>query len=306
MLTEPIRMPKLPRFLDRWLQDPPPHWVVEFSAAGIVRATTAEPFEMRSALLPENALEPSPVDANFRNLGQIQEAFRTLPMALPNGRPPQCALVLPDYSARVSVLDFDEFPASTDEQEPLVRFRLRKIVPYDLDSAQLSFQAQRLANGSFAVVTAVCPIPVLAEYETLLRQDRCHPGLVTSSTLALLPLMPSEGISVLAKQSGHVVTVAVCQGSTLRMVRTVEMIEVSWDEVLGLLHPTFAMVEDTMGEAPSSLMLCGFDADTEALTEALHKEFKVPVAPLQSPLGKPTALNAGVLGYLHGIREAVA
>lgn len=306
MLTKPLRMPKLPRFLDRWLEDPPPHWAVEFSAQGIVRASTSEPIDLRGQPLPAGALAPSPVDANFRNLDQIQEALRALPLALPQGRDPQCALILPDYSVRVSVLDFEEFPSSREEQEPLVRFRLRKIVPYDLDSARLSFQPMPAPGGGFAVVAAVCPIHVFAEYESLMRQQRCHPGLVTSSTLAALPLVPTEGVSVLAKRSGNVATVAVCQESALRMVRTVEMLELSWEELLGLLHPTFAMAEDTLGARVDRLWLCGFEEDSSSLAEALHKEFGVPAAPLASRFGTPTALNAGVLGYVQGIQELAA
>lgn len=306
MLTKPLEMPKLPRFLECWLADPPPQWVVEFSGEGIVRAGTAEPIDLRVQPLPSGALTPSPVDANFQNHDQIQEALRTICPTSVSGREPQCALVLPDYSVRVSVLDFEDFPSAQEEQEPLVRFRLRKVVPYDLDSAKLSFSASRTQNGAFAVVAAVCPIHILAEYESLMRQHRCHAGLVTSSTLAALPLVPQEGISVLAKQSGNVTTVAVCQGGSLRMVRTVEMIEVNWEELLGLLHPTFAMVEDNLEARADKLWICGFRDPMDAMVESLHHEFGVPVAPLISRFGAPTALSAGALGYAQGILEVSA
>jgi type IV pilus assembly protein PilM len=306
MLTKQLTMPQLPRFLERWLTDPPPQWVVAFSGQGIVRAATTEPLDLRVEPLPAGALVPSPVDANFRDHEQIQKALRAILPASSSGRDTPCAMVLPDYSVRVSVLDFDEFPASHEEQEPLVRFRLRKVVPYDLDSAKLSFHAKRLKTGAFAVVAAVCPIHILAEYETLMRQQRCHAGMVTSSTLAAISLVPPDGISVLAKQSGNVTTVAVCQEGTVRMVRTVEMFEVSWNELLGLLHPTFATVEDNLGSRVDRLWICGFQDSPDAMVESLQQEFGVPVAPLTSRFGTPTALTTGTLGYVQGILEVSA
>lgn len=302
MLTQNLPMP---RFLDRWLQDPPPQWVVEFSGEGIVCASTGEPPEPQWQPLPANSLVPSPIESNFRDYDEIAKSVAALPMARAQGRDPQCALILPDYSVRVSVLDFEEFPSTPDEQDPLVRFRLRKIVPYDLESARLSFQVMPAAEGGFAVVASICPIHVLAEYESVLRQIRCHSGFVTSSALAALSLIPDDGISVLAKWSGNVATVAVCQQGSLRLFRTVETVALSWEELLSLLHPTFAMVEDKLLSKVGRLYLCGIDADSGELASALGKEFEIPVEPLTSPYGAPTATNAGAYGYLHGVKELV-
>ncbi len=303
MLTQALQMPRLPRMLERWLQDPPPQWVLEFSAQGILYASTGEPPLPRWQPLPAGVLAPSPVESNFKNYDAALEALRAVPLSLPGGREPQCALVLPDYSVRVSVLDFEEFPARAEEQDPLVRFRLRKIVPYDLDSARLSFTSFPLPEGGFAVVAAMCPLHVLAEYESLLRQMGSHPGFVTSSALAALSLLPDDGISVMAKWSGKVATVAVLQRGILRLFRTVEMLALSWEELLGLLHPTLATVEDRLMTRADRLLVCGMDAESGDLMAALEREFGVPVAQLASPYGAPTAVNAGALGYLSGLRE---
>ncbi len=45
------------------------------------------------------------------------------------------ALILPDFSARISVLDFDQFPTDPKEQASLIRFRLKRSVPFDVESA---------------------------------------------------------------------------------------------------------------------------------------------------------------------------
>ena len=49
-------------------------------------------------------------------------------------------LVLPDTAVRVFVLDFDSLPASPAEAIPVLRFRLRKMVPFDVEHAGVSYQ----------------------------------------------------------------------------------------------------------------------------------------------------------------------
>ncbi len=52
------------------------------------------------------------------------------------------ALILPDFSARIAVLDFDNFPSDAKEQAALVRFRLKRSVPFDVESAAVSYWPQ--------------------------------------------------------------------------------------------------------------------------------------------------------------------
>ncbi len=47
--------------------------------------------------------------------------------------------MLPDNSVRIAVLDFDNLPDKEDERRPLINFRLRKSVPFDIDEAALSY-----------------------------------------------------------------------------------------------------------------------------------------------------------------------
>lgn len=316
MLTQPLRMPKLPAFLERGIADPPPAWVVEFSEAGIFRAATAAPADVRFEALPSGALVASPVENNVRDYEQVQQTLNSIPFheagrggTARGGREAQTAVLLPDYSVRTSILDFEDFPSRHEEREPLVRFRLRKIVPYDLETAHVAFQSfpKRNAEGAegsgVAVVATTCPLHILAEYETLLRQRRCHPGFISSSALAALSLLPADDVSLLAKLSGNVMTAAVTQKGILRLIRTVELLEVSWEELLGLLQPMLAMVEDQLGARAERLWLCGFREDAAALARGLEKEFGIPAAELTSRFGTPQAHNAGALGYIQGLGE---
>jgi type IV pilus assembly protein PilM len=210
----------------------------------------------------------------------------------------RAALILPDYAARVSVLDFDSFPSSPEEQLSLIRFRLKKTLPFDIDSAAVSYFAQRAEEGAaIEVVAVIVALEIIARYEALFRAMNFHVGEVTTSALAALQLCPplprADAVNVIAKLSEKSLTVMVIRGEILKLFRCVALEEVTEAEVLAVLHPTFSYVEDELAAPAEKLTLCGFAPD--ALAE-LRYEKNV----LRSNFGTPAAFNAGLLGYLEG------
>jgi len=277
--------------ITRLVKDPPPAYVFELSEAGIAYAQNGNTgFEP----LPEGALRASPLEDNLvRPEAPAQLLQRIAP---PNGarklRP--AALILPDYAARVSVLDFDSFPPTPEEQASLVRFRVKKTVPFDIDSAAVSYWAQPAGGSSKKIeVTAVTvAFEILARYEALLRNANFHPGEITTASLAALNLCHEDGVAVLAKLAGNVLTAAVMSGGRLKLFRCLMLEEASDEEILAILYPTFAYVEDELGQQVRKLIVCGFPHVPAGL--------KVDVEPLRSRFGTPSAFNAGLLGYLEG------
>jgi hypothetical protein len=109
-------------------------------------------------------------------------------------------------------------------------------------------------------------------------------------------LNPHPDISVIARLNGKALTVAVMTGAAIKLVRCVELPEVTADEILGVLLPTLAYVEDEMGSSPTRLLHCGFDNSSD-----WQSQLGVPVAQLQSRFGAPAQGNAGLFGYLQSI-----
>ncbi len=210
-------------------------------------------------------------------------------------------LILPDYCARVSVLEFDNFPPDPKEQLSLVRFRMKRSVPFDVESAAISYHSQTAKTGSKAidVVVVVAALEIVARYEAPFRAVGLHPGLVTTSLIAMAELIPHADISVVARLNGKALTVAVMNGASLKLVRCVELPEMTSDEILAVLLPTLAYVEDELGTRASRLLLCGFGNDND-----WQRELDVPVLPLQSSFGEPAQFNAGLLGYLQSMKAA--
>ena len=174
---------------------------------------------------------------------------------------------------------------------------MKKSVPFDVESAAVSYFPQSSkAGGAVDVIVVVAALEIVARYEAPFRAANLHPGLVTTSLIPLAELNPHADISVLARLNGKAITVAVMNGANLKLVRCVELPEANAEEILGVLLPTLAYVEDEMGSSPSRLLVCGFGSDTE-----WQSDLGVPVEPVQSKFGAPTQSNAGLLGYLQSV-----
>ena len=68
-------------------------------------------------------------------------------------------------AVRVLLLDFDELPAKAAEALPVVRFRLKKLLPFDADDAAVSYQVMATSKVGMQVLAVAMPREVLAEYE---------------------------------------------------------------------------------------------------------------------------------------------
>jgi type IV pilus assembly protein PilM len=283
------------------LKDPPPSYAFELSEAGIEFATVGSAPQFKFEPLDPGVISTSPVRENILQPDLLQARIQALAPA--NGhRKRRAALILPDYCARVTVLDFDAFPASHDEQLALVRFRMKKSVPFDVDSAIVSYHAQPSGAGKIEVVVAVMACEIIARYEAPFRQLGIQPGFITTSALAALNLLKPDKVTVMVKLSGRGLTVLVLDGSVVKLARCVEMEGTRFDEIESTLHPTFAYIEDELETKATRIVQCGLGAGERDFADRWQEEWNVSVEPLKSRYGAPGENNAGLLGYLESVR----
>ncbi len=276
------------------VKDPPPAYLFELSEAGLAYARGTETGFLR---FDPGSLLASPVEDNLLRADAIRAAIAAAAPANGSKKQRPAAVILPDYAARVAVLDFDSFPSAPEEQRSLVRFRFKKTIPFDIDSAALSYFVQPAAGRKkIDVLAVIVALEVIARYEALFRGAGFHPGWITTSTLAALHLYHGDGIAVLAKLCGRVLTVAVLSGEAIRLFRCVTLEESSEPEILGVLHPTFAYVEDELGAPVNRLILCGLPLE-------LGRKLNCEAEPLRSRFGLPGPCDAGLLGYLESIEN---
>ena len=284
------------------LQDPPPEFCFEISEQALAMARTRNAATMVVQNLPPGIVYASPVRDNILQPERFAAEVARLVPAANSRKRRTAALILPDYSARLSVLDFDSFPEKAEDQEALVRFRIRKSVPFDIESAAISYWRQNSPGGkSHEVIVAVTPLEIIARYEAPFRALGLQPGFITASPLAALELVPPDGISVVAKVNGRILTVLVSHLGVLKLVRSLELTELSLVEIAADLYPTFVYVEDNLHAVAARLLLCGFGDLESAAMEEFRAEMQLPVEPLHSRLGAVNGQNAGLLGYLQSL-----
>jgi Tfp pilus assembly PilM family ATPase len=110
-------------------------------SALVVAAHAVEP-------LPPGVVNPALNSANISDTRAVTEALRRVFERL-GVRPKRIALAIPDTVAKVSLLRFEKVPERARDLEELVRWQVRKAVPFRVEDAQLSFvPGMKAADGS--------------------------------------------------------------------------------------------------------------------------------------------------------------
>lgn len=285
------------------VQEPPPAMAFEISEAGITAARIGSRAELEFRPLKPGVLSVSPLKENVVDPDEFSLAVRALVAGQGPRKRKDVALILPDFSTRMAVLDFDEFPSDAKEQLSLIRFRLKRSVPFDVESAAVGYWTQAGPTKRCDVVVVLSPLEIVARYEAPFRACGMNPGFVTTSMLGALELTAESGLNVLAKITGRVLTVVVREKAIVKLVRCLEVASSELEDIAAVLLPTFVFVEDNLGKHAERLLLCGFGAQTEVAQRRFQAELDVPVEPVRSPLGIPGENNAGLLGYLRSIAK---
>jgi type IV pilus assembly protein PilM len=274
--------------IDRWLHAMPhPQLAVEIASGhvaaarwgkrrGHLEAAAVEP-------LPAGAVMPSTVETNIAQPEAVRAALRRVFTRVPAGNAP-IALLVPDLVVRVFILPFDNLPRRTDEALPLLRWRLKKSVPFDVEETVVSWNRQDGRDGNLEVVIAVARRLIVREYEQVVESLGAQAGVVLGSTLATLPLLEERGATLLVRLCGRMMTTVVTNGSNLCVYRSTEMpAEANLLEPQAMLDevfPAVAYYQDTWGSSIDRARLTGF-ADRQAIFgSALAEELKILAAPI--------------------------
>ncbi len=244
--------------------------------------------------LPAGAVSPSPVEANIADTATVRGALERV-LAKVNSHGAEAALIVPDQVVRVFLLRFDTFPRRADEAVPLLRWRLKKSVPFDVEDTVVSYTLQRggppapAATGAGAtpgvdVLTAVARQRIVRQYEELLEGFGKTPGIVLSSTLAALPLVDDSRSSLAARLSGKTLTTVIVRQGILAVYRCAEMSAgaeaLEPQALLDEIYPAAAYYQDTWGEQVQQTRLAGFGGRYEEFRSAVARELGCSVAPL--------------------------
>ena len=211
-----------------------PRLAVEIRWGGVIAARADDASagiisQVQRIELHADAIEPGLKAGNFKERALVVAAVRrTLEAVTEKGLGREVTLVVPDATVRVLLLDFDTLPTKAAEALPVVRFRLKKLLPFDADGAALSYQVmsgtRNVAKGQLRVVAVAIPREVLEEYEEIVRDAGFEPGAVLPSTLAALSGLTDDGLPTLVVNAGpQSVTTAIVESGVLLLHRSVDM-----------------------------------------------------------------------------------
>jgi type IV pilus assembly protein PilM len=140
-----------------------------------------------AAALPPGLLTPGLLQANISRACQGNVPILRDSLAAVAARSRDICLIIPDATTRVMLLDFETLPEKHQDADAVVRFRLKKSLPFEVEHAAVSFDRQGTATP-IRVVAAVTPRSVLEEYESLVREAGYNAGTVLPSMVAALGL----------------------------------------------------------------------------------------------------------------------
>ena len=220
-------------------------------------------------------------------------------------RAKEVTLVVPDAAVRVVLLDFDTLPDRRAEADAVVRFRLKKALPFDVEKASLSYHVQ--PNGTtLKVIVAVMMQSVLSEYEALVRDAGYLPGFVLPSTLAALGNVSGADPTMVVKIAEGSTTIAILNLGRLLFYRSLDhgSINKAAASLAADIYPSAVFFQDMYGVPIEKIYISGIALD-EATVSRLSQETSASVEELVNPAyadinpgSIPRSMLAGVLGAI--------
>ena len=137
--------------------------------------------------LPPGALAPSLNAVNLANRDAVVAATRRVLAQV--GQPTHVVLVVPDTAAKVSLVRFEKVPGRAADLEAMVRWQVRKAVPFATDRAQVAWtDGIDLPEGGRELVVVAMRREVVEEYESVCTLSGTHAGVVDVATFNLVNL----------------------------------------------------------------------------------------------------------------------
>jgi type IV pilus assembly protein PilM len=256
--------------------------------------------------LAPGSLIPDLVEGNLRQKDAVKEAVRSALQSVA-GRSHDVIAVVPDAAVRVVLLEFDTLPSDSEEAASVVRFRMKKSLPFDVDKARVSYHAQKSTDG-VRVVAAVALASVVEDYESAFREAGFSPGVVLPSMLAALGAAEGKSPTLVVKVDARTTSIAILNADQLQLFRTLENtrgVTITGEQLAEEVYPSVVFFQDTYHLNIEKIFVAGI-SDVAGAAPALQAQTGSEVQELvtSSQLGISTGGSvprwrmAGVVGAL--------
>src|SRR5271157_1326800 len=265
--------------------NPRPRVACEVSAERVVAARASAGAQSLEAVSAQN-LAAGTVTPGLQNANVVvREALVTAlreSLAPVAGRTRDITLVIPDASTRILLLDFDTLPEKPEDADSVVRFRLKKSLPFDVDASAVSFD-RYTADEGVRVVVAVTPRSVLEEYEAVVREAGYNPGAVLPSMIAALGVVDGARPTMVIKVEPGTTTFAIVDQNQLLLYRSLENggTAVTGDSLVDDVNTSLVYFEDRYGISVNRVLVTGGQS-AQALQAAFSASINIRVEELIS------------------------
>jgi type IV pilus assembly protein PilM len=256
--------------------------------------------------LAPGSVIPDLVEGNLRQREAVSAAVQSA-LGSVGARSRDVIAVVPDAAVRVVLLEFDTLPADSEEAAGVVRFRMKKSLPFDVDKARVSYHAQKSSEG-VRVVAAVALASVVEDYEATFRDAGFSPGVVLPSMLAALGAAQGQSPTLVVKVDARTTSIAILNAEQLQLFRTLENtrgVTITGEQLAEEVYPSVVFFQDTYHLNIERIFVAGI-SDISGAAPALRAQTGAEVQELVSPsqLGAssggsvPRWRMAGVVGAL--------
>lgn len=300
------------------LHSPPPQLGVSIDTALVAcaRMTARGPRMTMSAhavqSFPSEAVVPSLAALNIADPPSVTAAIRRAVEQL-GGKSRRAALVLPDAAVKVSLVRLETVPTRAQDLRELLRWHVRKSVPFPIEQARVSYTAGVATGGSGQeFVVCVARHDVVAQYEQTCEAVGLHVGVVDVASFNTI----NAALASLPASAGDWLLVSVAPSSTtlvvLRQGRVIfyrNRSEAGEGTLADLVHQTAMYYEDRLeGRGFERILLAGgLSVQAGASVQNLAERLKAPIAlfnarsAVQFAGGEPTPDVADALTPVAGV-----
>ena len=239
-----------------WLASAPPSVAIEIAATHVTVLALNESGSER--VISGYAIEPLAPGVvtpalNVPNVHDQGALVATLQSALQKVAPRarRVALVLPDTTAKVTLVRFEKVPAKASDLEQLIQWQVKKAAPFRVEDAQISWVAGvALDGGGREFIVSMARRDVIEGFERACDGAGVHAGLVDIASFSLINAKlaaagPAAGDWLLVHVGHDYVTLAVVRGNDLVFFRNRTLGGES--DLTDLVHQTAMYHEDRLG-----------------------------------------------------------
>ena len=268
---------------------PRPLWACEFTARHVIVAGVDS--SRKKAVgkivqpLPAGSIVGSLVEKNIVDVAAVRDLTKDA-LKQAGHRGFEISVVVPDESSRITFVTVESLAGKAEDRDAFIRWKLKKSVPFDVDTAQMAYQVLGPHEGpegkGFDVMVALSPRAIVQEYEDLFERLDLHAGYIVPSGVAVMNLYPAPASNLRADDTLFVkiapdsVATTIFQNHRPRFYRRVTDMPL-YDAV----YPTMMFYQDKLGgNVLSNALLCGYDKALSREMDELEDRLGLTVRPM--------------------------